>query len=174
MEYFILQQDERYTDVPVLQNIRQKLDTRHMNRLQAHHIADTTIFHVKGTSNTEYIDVLSNQLFLVSERMRPILEMYEPECLLKIVPLIDLEQNKQIIYYLPIFHELEALSDQSEFNLDRSVIKKLILQGNKLNGRRIFRVQESEKPLIIVRLDVAESILRRDLAGIQLKRVTIE
>ncbi|MNM87696.1 hypothetical protein D3C81_998850 [compost metagenome] len=54
------------------------------------------------------------------------------------------------------------------------MIKKLVLQRDKIGPRRIFRVKESERPLIIIRLDVAESILRRDLVGIRLKRVLME
>lgn len=69
---------------------------------------------------------------------------------------------------------MEALSPRSEFNADRSVIKKLVLQSDKVVKKRIFRVRESEKPLIIVRLDVAESIMRRDLVGVSLKKVAVE
>ncbi|GIO31564.1 MULTISPECIES: imm11 family protein [Paenibacillus] len=174
MDYFILQQDERYTNIPVLQDLRQKIDIRHMNRLRAHHLADTTIFHVKAAADADYLDLLASQLFLVSERFRPVIEMYEPACIFKHIPLMDLAHGKQHLYYLPIFDEVEALSPNSEFNLDRSVIKKVILQKEKVAGKRIFRVQESEQPLIVVRLDVAESLLRRDLTGIRLKRAAME
>lgn len=174
MDYFVMQQDERYADVPVLQHIRQKIDIRHMNRLQAHHIADTTIFQVKATSETEYPDLLSDQLFLVSEPLKKLIAMYEPDCMFKHIPLMDHFNGKQTLYFLPFFEEVEALSPRSEFNADRSVIKKLVLQGEKVVKKRIFRVRESEKPLIMVRLDVAESIMRRDLVGVSLKKVAVE
>ncbi|MMZ58592.1 hypothetical protein D1872_205790 [compost metagenome] len=174
MEYFILEQDERYTNIPVLQHVRQKIDVRHMNRLRAHHLADTTIFQVKASVDSDYLDLLSTQLFLVTERLKSLMEMYEPESMFKLIPLMDIQNAKQTLYYLPIFDEIDALSPNSEFNLDHSVIKKLVLQRDRIGSRRIFRVKESEKPLIIIRLDVAESILRRDLVGIRLKRVLVE
>ncbi|WP_110934041.1 imm11 family protein [Paenibacillus bouchesdurhonensis] len=174
MDYFVMQQDERYTDTPVLQNIRQKIDIRHMNRLRSHQIADTTIFQVKASTETEYLDLLSDQLYLMSEKLKKLIAMYEPDCIFKHIPLMDQFNSKQSLYFLPFFEEVEALSSSSEFNADRSVIKKLVLQGEKVAKKRIFRVQESEQPLIIVRLDVAESILRRDMIGVSLKKVLVE
>ncbi|MCA1295681.1 hypothetical protein LBW89_21980 [Paenibacillus sp. alder61] len=174
MEYFTLQQDERYTSFPILKELHKKIDFRHINRIQPHHLPDTTLFHVQAEAEADDLDVLSTQLFLVSERLKPLIEMYEPDCLFKLIPLIDMIHNKQAIYYLPIFQEIEALSPRSEFTVDRSVIKRLVLQEDKLQGKRIFRVAESVKPLIVVRLEVAESILRRDLVGISLKRVEVD
>ncbi|WP_019535822.1 imm11 family protein [Paenibacillus ginsengihumi] len=174
MDYFVMEQDERYAEFPVLQDVRQHIDIRHVNRLQAHHLADTTVFQVKASAEAEYLDVLTTQLYLVSEKMKQIIEMYEPDCLFKLIPLMNRELGKQKLYYLPLFAEVEALSPSAEFNLDRSVIRKLVLQEDKIKGKRIFRVKESEKPLIVVRLDVAESMLRRDLVGVGLKRVPVE
>jgi len=169
-----MQQDDRYTEFPILQDVRQHIDIRHMNRLKSHHLADTTIFQVIATEEAEPLDLLTTQLYLVSEKMKQLIELYEPDCLFKLTPLIDRARGKQLLYYLPIFEEVEALSPNTEFNLDGSVIRHLVLNEEKIRGKRIFRVKESETPLIIIRLDIAESILRRDLIGVSLRRVPTE
>ena len=93
----------------------------------------------------------------------------------KTLALIDKVHNKQVNYYLPIVEELEVLSEATEFNLNKTVVRKLILDEEKMKqlSKKIFKIKESSKPLIIVRLDIAESLLRRNFKGIKLERVEI-
>lgn len=174
MDYFLLKQDERYTDVPLLVDVRKKIDTRDIHRESAHKIADPLIFHVKAGVESSFLDILEHPLFLLSDKLKRMMELYEPDTLFKLTPLIDPSRHLQKNYYLPILEEVEAVSVRSEFHRDRSQIKKLVLKKENIHGKKIFRIKESEKPLIVVRLDVAESILRRDLTGIRLQRVPVE
>lgn len=174
MDYFLLKQDERYTDVPLLLDVYKKIDTRDIHPTRAYKIADPLIFHVKAGEESSYLDIMDRQLLLLSDKLKRVVEAYEPDTLFKLVVLIDLSRHRQNNYYLPILEEVEAVSPRSEFNLDKSVIKRLVLLEEKLRGKKIVRLKESEKPLIVVRLDVAESILRRDLTGIRLERVPVE
>jgi hypothetical protein len=48
------------------------------------------------------------------------------------------------------------------------------LENKKIQGKRIFKIKESVKPLIVVRLDVAESLLRRRFKGICLEQLEVE
>ncbi|MGE6230393.1 hypothetical protein [Paenibacillus chitinolyticus] len=174
MDYFVLKQDERCTDAPVLLDVRSRIDLRDIRPDRAHRIADTVVMQVKSTPETEYPDVLDGQLYLISDRLKRIAAAYEPDLPVKLIPLMDRVQRKQSNYYLPLFEEAEVLSPSSELNRDGTVVKKLVLQRSKLTGRKIFKIKESAKPLIIVRLDVAESLLRRDFAGIRLERAAVE
>lgn len=171
MDYFLLKQDKRYKNVPVLKDVQKSIDFRNINLLNAHKIEDVTTLYVNGDENTSYLDVLDDKLYLISEDLQEILQKYAPAAIFKMVFLIDFDHDQQGNYYLPIFEEVEALSEESEFNLDKSVIKKLVLDAEKIKGKKIFKIKESDKTLIVVRLDVAESILRRDFEGICLERV---
>ena len=173
MEYFLLKQDERYTYIPELKELYKKLNIKDINLLNQHKIDDIIIFYIKSEKNTEFLDVLNRQLFLISEKMKDILEKYKANIVFKMFPLIDYDNSKQEIYYLPIFEEIEALSEDAELNLNKTVVKKLILNKEKIRDKKIFKIKESSKTLVIVRLEVAESILRRDLKGIILERVEI-
>lgn len=75
---------------------------------------------------------------------------------------------------MPIFEEIEALSEKSEWNLNKTVVKKIILDKEKIKDKKIFKIKESEKTLIVVRLDVAESLLRREFKGMCLKRLEVD
>lgn len=174
MDYFLLKLDERYGNIPVLLDVIKKIDPRNINRLDAHKIAGTIIFYVRADAGTSYPDILDRQLYLVSGGLKKIVEKYEPDTLFKTLPLIDLKNQRQENYFLPVFEEVEALSPRCEFNLDKSVVKKLVLQGDKLKGKKIFRLKGCAETLVVVRLDAAESILRRDFTGIRLERIELE
>ncbi|MNJ34700.1 hypothetical protein D3C77_294210 [compost metagenome] len=174
MAYFVMEQDKRYGDVPRLQHIQRYIELRHLPHLLSHHVPDTLPLQVSTTRDSVYTDVLSEGLYIVSAELQKIIAMYEPYHIWKSIPLMDRENQKQTVYYLPIFPEVEVLSSVSQFNLDRSRITKLVLDADKVKGRKVFRVKESEVPLVIVSLDVAESIMRRDFIGVSLTPVQVE
>ncbi|AIY79316.1 hypothetical protein FDC50_03640 [Clostridium botulinum] len=174
MDYFLLKQDERYTNTPRLKDMFHKINTKDINRLNAHKIDDVIIFQVTAEERCEYLDVLDKQLFLISEKMMKIISKYDTDIVFKILPLIDSKRHTQENYYLPIFEDIEALDEKSEFNLNRTIVKKIVLNKKKIEGKKIFRIKESEKTLVVVRLDVAESLLRRKPRGISLEKLEVE
>lgn len=174
MNYYLLKQDVRYLNTPRLMNVFKKIDFRNINLVNAHKIQDIIIFNVNCDDETKYIDVLDTQLFLISESMKKTIEKYNSEIIFKVIPLIDLPHERQENYYLPIIEDINCLSEKSEFNLNKTVVKKIVLDNEKIKGKKIFKIKESQKPLIVVRLDVAESLLRRKFKGIYLERLEIE
>lgn len=174
MDYFLLKQDERYKNTPSIMDVFNKIDVRNINLLNSHKLEDMIIFNVKCDEETSFLDILDTQLFLISEDMKKIIEKYSPEIIFKIIPLIDLPHERQENYYLPIFEEVDCLSEKSELNLNKTVVKKIILDKEKIKGKKIFKIKESSKALIVIRLDVAESLLRREFIGICLEKLDIE
>jgi len=106
--------------------------------------------------------------------MKKIIEKYDRNIVFKTLVLIDSLHDRQENYSLPIFEEIECLSDKAELNLNKTVVKKIVLNKEKIKDKKIFKIKESSKPLIVIRLDVAESLLRRDFRGIKLERLQVE
>jgi 6-pyruvoyl-tetrahydropterin synthase len=174
MDYFLLNQDEEYTNTPKLMDVFNKIDVRNINLLNAHKIEEIVIFNVKCDEETEFLGILDRNLFLISEEMKKIIEKYDSEIIFKTTPLIDLPHTRQENYYMPIFEEIECLSEKAELNLNKTVIKKIILDKQKIKNKKIFKIKESSETLVVVRLDVAESLLRREFKGMCLERLEIE
>lgn len=174
MDYFLLNQDERYTNTPRLIDVFKKVNIKNLNLPNAHKIEDIIIFQVSADDGCEFLDILDSQLFLISEDMKKIIEKYDRNILFKTLVLIDSLRDRQENYSLPIFEEIECLSDKSELNLNKTVVKKIVLDKEKIEGKKIFKIKESSKPLIVIRLDVAESLLRRDFRGIKLEKLQVE
>lgn len=173
MDYFLLKQDKRFTNTPRIKNLFKSIDIRNVNRINSHKIEEVNIVQVQAEDSSQYLDILDNQLFLVSDKLIRILKKYDPQLIVKYFPLIDAKRNRQENYYLPIFEEVNALHVKAEYINNGAILKEIILDKNKIHRKKIFKLQEKSKNLIIVRLDVAESILRRKPNGISLKRVEV-
>ena len=70
MEYFLLKQDERYTDTPILTEILKKIDIRNINTKRQEKIPETLIFHVKANKESVFTDVLDTQIYLISKELK--------------------------------------------------------------------------------------------------------
>ena len=174
MNYFLLKQDKRYSNTPSLKEVYKTIPYKNVNLLDEDKIEDNNIIFVKADEDTEYLDILDTQIFLISEKLKKIIEKYDTNIIFKRICLIDKERKNQNIYYLPIFREFEVLHEKSEFNLNKTIVKKIILDEKKIKNKKIFKIKESDKTLIVVRLDAAESLLRREFKGIALERLQVE
>lgn len=174
MDYFLLSQDKRCTNTPQIKELFKNINPKYMNIFDADKIDDGIPLFIKSEENIQYADVLDKQIFIVSEEMKKIMEKYDLDIIFKRLGLIDYEKSEQKIYYLPIFNEVEALSGKSEFNLNKTLVKKIVLDKEKIKNKKIFKIKESDKTLVVVRLDAAESLLRRNFKGISLEKLEIE
>lgn len=117
MDYFLLKQDKRYSNTPQIIDLFNNINTRDLNLLRADNIEDNNCIYVKSSDNIDYLDILDTQIFLISKELKKILEKYNRNIIFKMLILIDYEKKEQNVYYIPIFEEIEALSEKSEFNL---------------------------------------------------------
>ena len=76
--------------------------------------------------------------------------------------------------YIPILEEIESLSEKSEKGVNKTIYKKIVLDKEKIKDKKIFKIKESSKTMVVVRLDVAESILRRKPKGVFLEKLEID
>lgn len=65
---------------------------------------------------------------------------------------------------------VECLSPKAEFNKD-DTLERLVIDETKIGFTKIFKVDGILENFIMISLDLAESILRRDFTGIKLERV---
>ena len=172
MDYFLLKQDARYTNTPKIIDFFQNINSRDLTPLRADNIPDNNSFFVKSSKNNQFIDIIDTPIFLVCEKMRNILAKYNRNIIFKRAALIDHENMKQKIYNIPIWEEINALHEDSESKFN--VVKKIVLDKEKIKNHKIFRIKESDKTLVVIRLDVAESLLRREFEGIYLERLDVK
>lgn len=124
--------------------------------------------------NYDPLDFLDRQLLLFSDSLKETIKLYLPKLLYKKVLLVNVAQQLKEVYYLPIFDAVECLSTQCVMTPDKSVVKKLVLTEDAIRKYPLFQVKHKLETIIIARLDMAESIMRREFRGIKLQRVELE
>lgn len=127
-------------------------------------------FLVKSDSGNVYPDLLEVPLPLISTEMKEIFCSYESHIQCACALLSDRELKKQHVYWLFALERIACLGEGIEFYPNKN-LKKLVLDKNRIGSRKIFRIQGIIEKRIIISFDVAESMLRRPLAGINLEKV---
>lgn len=174
MKYFLLDTDPAYMDSLDIINWYGKIDVRNIRYDKAHLLPSRQLLYMRGYEKAVFTDIVSKPFFLVSEMVKDVIRMYQPETIFKEIILLDAENEKTQRYFLPIFRELNCLSEKSTLNSERSVIRKAILSKRKLKDWPVFRIGDVNSAYITARLDFVESILKRKAAGVRLTPLEVE
>lgn len=175
MRYYLLNWEETGNPVPRIRNWMDRLDYQAVQKKEISKLPERTILLLEENSDTLFSDVIEIPFLLVSKMFWDVSKMYGVPAKGKEMVLLDGVNGFAEIYYMPVFPKYECLSDKTVFNNDHSMIRKLILDKNKIkNAPPAFTVSEVEKEYLICRLDFVESILRRGAKGMKLTELQIE
>lgn len=164
MDYFMMHQDKRIYYKPQI-----KLPDKSRMKNQISHSTVAMIMYVEANKYNEYSGYIETPVKLITKKIKPILNKYQPDIMFKPVILIEKESNRQEEYYKIDIPPAECASKHSVYDALGN-ITEFILDEEKVKHLRIFSVKDY-KNQICVRLDVAESILRRNAYGIMFEKV---
>ncbi|MCC8024640.1 MAG: hypothetical protein LIP16_04960 [Clostridium sp.] len=163
MDYFWLRQDRRYVNPPVIEGFYTRMRRKDFVPENRYKIPDRNVVYCDSDKNLDFTDVLDRQLFLVSEKVKNVFKLYEKSIIYKCFCLLNNQRNEYMLYYAPLISEIDSFFNENE----------LTLKGEGMGSSSIFRVKCESKEVIVVRLDVAESLLRRNPEGIELRKIRI-
>ncbi len=173
MDFFIISQDSTIPDQVEPSGILKVISRDKIKEENIHKMDELAVqFEIKEKSSAVYPDFIENPVPLVSDKLKEILGKYEEKIFFKPVLLADIKRSRQDVYWLMVPDGIDCLSPESEFNKN-GTIKRMVIDEKKIRYRKVFKVKGILESLIVVRLDAAESILRRELTGIRLKRVEV-
>lgn len=172
MDYFIMKTDERLCRLPKMQ-MPKELSFMEMTRQKVEKITMPSIVYVKGEHglSIDYADYLEKPIPLIADKFQKILQKYQQDMLFHRVILIEKETGQQRPYYLMMPPRI-ICADKEESRYDAmGNVQDFVLDMKKVGDRKIFLAEDYERQLL-VRLDVAESILRRESDGIWFEPIT--
>lgn len=175
MDYFILVQDRRIADAIEPAGLGKMVKRVPFHAAELVALDEQIVpIYLKSGSHKRYIDFIENPVTLVSDQLKQILEKYEPKLFFKPMMLMELGKRppRQELYWLMAAQRIDCLSPQSEFNIN-GTLKRLVIDDKKISREKIFQIKGIIEDLLLIRLDVAESLLRRDFTGIKLKKVQL-
>ena len=166
----MVSQDKRLINPPKLKLPKQLRGANHLN-LNPYSEGSLTIV-VEDNLHNEYPDYIEEPVMLISEKLKRIVGKYQRNITFNLVVLVERNRRHQEVYYMMGVPEIDCLVDDIELDAMGN-LKDFTLDEAKIGSNRIFRVKGHNKKLI-VRLDVAESLLRRDAAGITFEKLEDE
>lgn len=172
MEYFIMKFDKR------VQNAFRLFDFPGSESMEygiedSDKLRDHTSLYTVDFDQGSYPDVIEAPLFMVSQKVKNVIELYDETTEFKAVSIINRNKKKIESYYVLLQERIDCLHEDSDFYLDNSV-KELVLDSSKIGERQIFKVKGIGPAYVIVSMDIAESVLRRDSFGVLFEKVKVK
>jgi len=170
VEYFIMRQDPKLMKVAQIKDWAHAMeDVNPMGQLRLAEHETRVMFMVDELYN-EYPDFFERPIKLIGTKLKRIMSLYQPNIYFETVALVEPKNEKQHIYHWIDAPEIDCASELSKRHFGK--LLEIVLDVKKVGNQRIFHI--TGDPRLIVRLDVAESILRRIPYGITFERIKLE
>ncbi|SFR87165.1 hypothetical protein [Anaeromicropila populeti] len=173
MKYFVAELDKNYAHAPQVINWFPDFQVEKLHKDTQYEIPFRTSLKIKPDPEVEFTDIISYPCFGVSELVYQILQKFEPNTIVKEMMVYDSKNQKVNLYYIPILEEVDCLTEQSVFNMDHSLLKKIVINENKIRDKSLFHLAGVKNHYTIMRLDLAEALLRRNVKGLTLLEIEV-
>ncbi len=131
-------------------------------------------FYVRSTEMAEYSDYIERPAVFISDSVYRMVKKYDSTVKLGSAVFIDQNNGDQRLYWS--LENMEGnsacISEESKRN-KLEFITQLILDAREIPNQPLFRAVHGQQRFTIMRLDLAESLLRRGVCGFQLQPVAI-
>ncbi len=174
MEYLRLMQDRRHLHTPYIHTLRDVV--RKEEDLYIHDgasIPDQSTVFVYTDQPSEFVSILDEQIYLVSESVKKVFSMYAPLLRYKQFFLFNNRRGEHHIYHAPIFRQLHCIAPESRWNPFGNRVTHCVLDKERIGNEPIFKVAGAGERIVVIRLDVAESLLRREIIDLRLEEMEV-
>lgn len=156
-----------------MRDFNKYIEKKCLNKEEHYKIKNRLLITIEPQNKTIFTDVCMTPSLMVTNKLKEVIDLYMPKTIYKEVILLDQRNSEAETYYLPILPQVECLSIESELLPNNLGVKKIVLNLEKVKGYSLFRIANLINDYFIVRLDMAESILRRGAVGVYLEEVIV-
>lgn len=169
MKYFELIPDPDTTNPIQLLKVDGKVYKNGLSEEKFKEIPPLSVGYFENLPQRELYDVLQEPAFLISDRVKRLIALYEPKMEFKGIQLFPERENDSTmpLFWIPCLISVDCLSRQTE-KYSNGMIKKLLLDSRGDYKHHIFRVGGILEHKVLISLPLAESMLRRRVSGIAL------
>ncbi|WP_250277183.1 hypothetical protein [[Clostridium] colinum] len=165
MKYFIIEKDKKFYSSPQFKSWHQ--DINFLPESRHYSLEKRKAFFIKDSEFLFWTDIISSPVFLISEKVKEVVKLYDNKLKMKQIILIEPKIAEMGVYYLPIFEEIYCLAGKDDID-SKEIAEKIILKREKIKDKPIFKIGGFNKRYIVARMDLVESILKREVKGINL------
>ncbi|WP_097002190.1 hypothetical protein [Lacrimispora amygdalina] len=163
MEYFLMMPDERIGNRLKIQPDTVDFETTEACSVYADFKEDTVF--------VDYLPIrqLFRHAFYVSDDFKELLDLYSDKLNAFPVFITDKNQKGQKVYWRVAIELADCVVKEQNMNY-----ASLTLNKNGISGKHIFRIAFEKQEYLIVSLNLAETILRKEPAGIRFFSVKLQ
>lgn len=169
MKYFIVDVNENYI-APKLVDWYGIIDKKTLSRKKAYEMPKHLLFHIEKHMQMVFTDVLTVPCFMVSEMVRDVINKYVSSVWFLRIILYDNEQKRSMAYYIPY---LEKINYSEEKDTEKKNNHRVCVKKEDIKEKIIVEITAEDRSYVVMRMDLVESILRRETIGIGLREIKI-
>lgn len=177
MEYFRLCQNKKMNNPFVVTGLDSSVYVSNPNKEQYDALPQSMVSYFGYKDDYEVADYVVTPTPMVSHDLKRVFSMYEPEMKFKSVQCYANKESDALklapAYYVYYIEKTNCLHKASVIAPNGSVTK-LVLSHGSMENKDILVIDGIPEKITIVSLAVAESILRRQLFGIEFQKVEIK
>lgn len=172
MDYFELCVDPLVSNPIQIQKIDGSVFKNRVTLEEFDAVPKMTVCYFDNSPQIEIYDILSQPAFLISDKLKRLFALYDPEMQFKGIRVYayDLEDNEAPLYWWPYIPFVDCLSTQAT-KYSTGMLEHCVLDRSALPNRDIFRINGILENKIVISLQVAESMIRRKMTGFTLKPI---
>lgn len=175
MKYFEIQDSPELNYAPQLKNWYGRFDVRDISPLGFPKLPERELFFIESSENTIFTDIILFPFLLISPVVLNVIQMYREVCFCREIILLDQQSGTSKVYYLPVLDETRSIRLAGRPYKNGVCMPEAIPPGSMAVhvDRNLFWVRDTKKRHIVISMDMAESLIRRNVVGLGLKEVTL-
>ena len=175
MKYFEIKDSPELKYATKLKNWYGKFDVRNINPLGYPKLPEKELFFIEKSEKVIFTDFILFPFLLISPLVREVIQMYKEVCFYREIILLDQQSGLSKIYYLPVLDETKSIQ-LVEKQCKNEVCQLKFEPANNREvfiDRNLFWVRDAKKRHTIISLDMAESLIRRNVIGLGLQNLDL-
>jgi len=165
-----MKEDEKCLYVPKVYNRYEAITERKISIENFDSIKDKNILKIKSEENTIFTGVITDPFLMMHESVFRVVKRYDSNVAAKKFVFLDYDWNHSQLYFMPKLSYIDCLCREKciFINERSSKYKHIVLDASKVPSKSIFWIFDNKGYVPVVNLDLAESILRKEVRGIEL------
>ncbi len=168
MKYYRLCPDRDISNPMVIERLDREVYIHGADRKQYDEAPGMQVAYFQNSAELEKPDLLEEPVMLVSDSLKCLLELYDPQMPMKGVqcyPEND-EDMENYLYWWPYIEKADCLSEETK-KYQTGLLEHLVIDRRRTGNRHILRVGGTLEEVVLVSLELVESMLRRGLWGME-------
>jgi len=173
MRYYILENDPLFSDLPLLNDWGSKINPLFIRKGDTRKLPSRELIHLYPNEGMVFIDIIVKPFLLLAKEIKYIVSKYQPGIVFKEIALMEPKNEINRLYYLAILEELDCLHESNVFNRVKTRFERPVLISEVIKDQCFFKIAGTNKTHYVIRQDLVESLIRRQVRGMQLTPVEL-